>query len=103
MLTARLRPTGLICSNDLIAVGVLQEAATLGLHVPEEFSIVGFDGIAAAWTQPQLTTIEQPIAEIAATAVGALRALIDEPGRELPHYVFRPKLRERASTGRAPG
>jgi DNA-binding LacI/PurR family transcriptional regulator len=93
LLTAPLRPTGLICSNDLIAIGVLQEAATLGLHVPEELSIVGFDGIAAAWTQPQLTTIEQPIEKIAETALDALRGLIEQPDVDLPSFVFRPRLR----------
>jgi alanine racemase len=97
------RPTGLICSSDLMAIGALAEASALGLRVPEDLSIVGFDGIEAGeWTRPQLTTIEQPIAEIAATAVGALRALIDDPGRELPHYVFRPKLLARGSTAPAP-
>jgi DNA-binding LacI/PurR family transcriptional regulator len=97
------RPTGLICSSDLMAIGALTEAAALGVRVPAELSVVGFDGIeAGTWTQPQLTTIEQPIAEIAATAVGALRTMIEEPSRELPHYVFRPKLVERASTAAAP-
>ena len=93
LLTARPRPTGLICSNDLIAIGVLQEAAALGLRVPEELSIVGFDGIAAAWTQPQLTTIEQPIEKIAETALEALRGLIEQPDVDLPSFVFRPRLR----------
>jgi LacI family transcriptional regulator len=61
--------------------------------------VVGFDGTeAAAWTQPGLTTIEQPIADIATTAVGALKSLIDEPDRPLPDFVFRPRLRVRAST-----
>ncbi len=61
------RPTAVICSNDLMAIGAVQEAAALGLRVPDDLSVVGFDGIeAAAWTQPPLTTIEQPIDEIAA-------------------------------------
>jgi DNA-binding LacI/PurR family transcriptional regulator len=93
LLTARPRPTGVICSNDLVAIGVLQEAAAQGLRVPEELSVVGFDGIAAAWTQPVLTTVEQPIQEIAETALAALRGLIDEPDVELPSFVFRPRLR----------
>jgi DNA-binding LacI/PurR family transcriptional regulator len=70
--------------------------------VPDELSVVGFDGIEAGeWTQPGLTTIEQPIEEIAATAVGALQTLIDEPERQLPDYLFRPKLRIRGSTATA--
>ena len=49
-----------------MAIGALQEAAALGLAFPDDLSIVGFDGIeAAAWTQPPLTTVEQPIDEIA--------------------------------------
>jgi DNA-binding LacI/PurR family transcriptional regulator len=92
-------PTGVICSSDLMAIGVLQEAVAQGLRVPEDLSVVGFDGIeAAAWTSPALTTVEQPIEEIAETAVNALRTLIDEPDKPLPNYSFRPRLRMREST-----
>jgi DNA-binding LacI/PurR family transcriptional regulator len=88
------RPTGVICSSDLMAIGVIQEAAVLGLHVPEDLSVVGFDGIdAASWTQPPLTTVVQPIDEIARTAVSALREQVDEPVARQPSYVFRPRLR----------
>src|SRR5438093_2797562 len=94
-------PTGVICSSDLMAIGVLQEAAALGLRVPDDLSVVGFDGIdACAWTTPPLTTIEQPIGEIAQTAVTALQTLLDEPGRELPQFLFSPRLVVRGSTGR---
>ena len=92
-------PTAVICSSDLMAIGVLNEAVQRGLRVPEDLSIVGFDGVdAAEWTYPLLTTVEQPIAEIAETAVTALTTLIDEPDRPLPHYVFRPRLRVAGST-----
>jgi DNA-binding LacI/PurR family transcriptional regulator len=92
-------PTGVICSSDLMAIGVLQEAAAQGLHVPDDLSVVGFDGIeATAWTSPPLTTVEQPIDEIAETAVNALRTLIAEPEKPLPDYSFRPRLRVRRST-----
>jgi DNA-binding LacI/PurR family transcriptional regulator len=95
-------PTGVICSSDLMAIGVLQEAAAQGLRVPDDLSIVGFDGIdAAAWTSPPLTTVEQPIEEIAETAVNALRTLIAEPEKPLPDYSFRPRLRVRGSTAAA--
>jgi DNA-binding LacI/PurR family transcriptional regulator len=93
------RPTAVICSSDLMAIGVLQEAAAAGLRVPEDLSVVGFDGIdATAWTQPALTTIEQPVADIAETAVNALKSLMTEPDRPLPNFLFRPQLRVRAST-----
>ena len=97
------RPSGVICSSDLMAIGVLREARELGLDVPVDLSVVGFDGIdAARWVDPPLTTIEQPIDELAEQAVGALRTLIGEPGRALPSYVFRGKLREGGTTAPPP-
>ena len=88
------RPTGVICSSDLMAIGAMQEASSQGQRVPDDLSVVGFDGIdAATWTQPMLTTIEQPIEEIARTAVAALRAQVEHPARRQPSYVFRPRLR----------
>jgi DNA-binding LacI/PurR family transcriptional regulator len=93
------RPTGVICSSDLMAIGVVQEAGVLGLRVPEDLSVVGFDGIAAAtWTEPPLTTVEQPIDEIARTAVASLTTR--EPERRQPSYVFRPRLRVRGTTAK---
>jgi DNA-binding LacI/PurR family transcriptional regulator len=92
-------PTGVICSSDLMAIGVLQEASARGLRVPDDLSVVGFDGIEATrWTTPQLTTVEQPIEEIAETAVNALKSLIEEPGKPLPDFSFRPQLAVRGST-----
>jgi len=102
LLTRPERPTGIICSNDLMAIGVLKAAGELGVSVPQDVSVVGFDGIeAAAWTYPPLTTVEQPIGEIAQTAVDSLRILIEDP-RPLPNSYFRPNLRVRQSTGPAP-
>jgi DNA-binding LacI/PurR family transcriptional regulator len=93
------RPTAVICSSDLMAIGAMQEAAAHGLRVPEDLSVVGFDGIdAASWTQPPLTTVEQPIDEIARTAVAALRSQVEEPGERQPSYVFRPRLRVGGTT-----
>ena len=92
-------PTGVICSSDLMAIGVLQEAASRGLRVPDDLSVVGFDGIdATRWTNPPLTTVEQPIEEIAETAVNALRSLIEDPAKPLPDFSFRPQLAVRGST-----
>jgi len=92
-------PTGVMCSNDLMAIGVLQEAAALGLRVPEDLSVVGFDGIEATeWTQPALTTIEQPIDVIAKTAIAALNTQIDNPGQVPANYVFRPRLKPGGTT-----
>ena len=96
-------PTGVICSNDLMAIGVLQEAVARGLRVPDELSVVGFDGIdAGGWTQPPLTTIEQPIDVIAKTAIAALSSELDDPDLALANYVFRPRLRLGGTTAAPP-
>src|SRR6476659_2555575 len=80
LLTHAPEATGVICSNDLMAIGVLRDALARGLRVPDDLSVVGFDGIDAAdWTSPRLTTVEQPIQEIAETAVNVLQTLIAEP------------------------
>lgn len=77
-----------------MAIGAMQEAERLGLRVPDDLSVVAFDGIdAATWTQPPRTTVEQPIDEIAETAIAALKRQIEAPGQTRPSYVFRPRLR----------
>jgi DNA-binding LacI/PurR family transcriptional regulator len=92
-------PTGVICSSDVIAIGVLQEARAQGLRVPEDLSVVGFDGIdATRWVEPTLTTIEQPIAAIASTAVELLQSVVAEPETFRPRVLLQPKLREGRST-----
>lgn len=94
-------PTAVICSSDIMAIGALIEARSRGLDVPGDLSIVGFDGIeAVTWTDPPLTTVVQPIPEIAETAVEALWMTLEEPGRHIPSFLFRPTLRPGASAGR---
>jgi len=64
------RPTALIAFNDLMAVGALAEARSLGLQVPAELSITGFDDIPIAQdVQPELTTVRVPAAEVGALAM----------------------------------
>ena len=93
-------PTGVICSSDMMAIGALHEAARRAVRVPDDLSIVGFDGIEATkWSVPELSTVEQPIAQIAETAVVTLQTLIETPTRQLPNSYFRPVLRKRASSG----
>jgi DNA-binding LacI/PurR family transcriptional regulator len=93
-------PTAVICSSDVMAIGALHEAARRGLRVPDDLSIVGFDGIdATKWSVPELTTVEQPITQIADTAVRTLQTLIESPGMRLPNSYYRPELRVRASSG----
>ena len=96
-------PTAVICSSDLMAIGALREALARGLRVPKDVSIVGFDGIeAAAWIDPPLTTVEQPILDIARTAVTTLRSLISGGDGAMPDVQYRPRLRVGGSTAAPP-
>ncbi len=56
------KPTGILAMSDMAAIGVMSAAKAAGLRVPEDLSVVGFDDLAiAAWTNPALTTVRQPI------------------------------------------
>jgi DNA-binding LacI/PurR family transcriptional regulator len=63
------RPTAIITGNDLQALGVYQAAREARLHIPEDLSVVGFDDLPVArWVGPPLTTVRQPLAEMAMAA-----------------------------------
>jgi len=63
-------PTAIVCSTDQLAIGVLHEAASRGLRVPDDISVTGFDDLPmAAFTVPALTTVRMPVREMAARAV----------------------------------
>ncbi|PZE86745.1 GrpB family protein [Curtobacterium sp. MCBD17_032] len=69
LLAADPRPTAIVTGNDLQALGVLDAARASGLRVPEDLSVVGFDDVAPArWARPALTTIRQPLREMAERA-----------------------------------
>ncbi|WP_110707502.1 LacI family DNA-binding transcriptional regulator [Salinicola sp. CR57] len=62
-------PTALFCSNDLLAASVIAELATLGLRVPDDLSVCGFDGMAfGALMVPSLASVHQPSTEIGSQA-----------------------------------
>jgi LacI family transcriptional regulator len=63
------RPTAIFAGNDLQALGVYQAAREARLHIPEDLSVVGFDDLPAAqWVGPPLTTIRQPLVDMATAA-----------------------------------
>ena len=69
------RPTAVLAMSDEMAVGVIDAARELGLRVPEDVSVTGFDDTVTAWTsEPPLTTVHQPHAEKGAAAVRMLLA-----------------------------
>jgi LacI family transcriptional regulator len=72
-------------ANDLSAVQTMRTAAELGLRVPADVSVAGFDNIPdSALTMPPLTTVDQSIQALGDAAVHTLLALIDDPGRNDP-------------------
>ena len=77
----------LICANDLMAIGAIDCARNeLGLAVPGDLSIVGFDGVApATWSSYQLSTIRQPVRRMTEAAVSMLIERIEDP--DLPPEV----------------
>ena len=98
-------PTGVVCSTDNLAVGVLHAASDLGIRIPEDLSVVGFDDIPlTSYTVPPLTTVRMPIAEMSGVAARlAMDELTDEESAELHAYVAVPTLVVRESTGGVPG
>lgn len=67
------RPTAIFAGNDLQALGVYQAARERRLHIPEDLSVVGFDDLPVArWVGPPLTTVRQPLIEMAQTAAELL-------------------------------
>lgn len=64
------RPTAIFAGSDMQALGVLRAARELGIDVPRELSVVGYDDLPlAAWVGPSLTTVNQPLTDMAETAV----------------------------------
>ncbi|MDY7100534.1 MAG: LacI family DNA-binding transcriptional regulator [Actinomycetota bacterium] len=78
MLTGPDRPTAVFAANDLSAIETMAVARSLGLRVPEDLSVVGFDNIPeSALSEPSLTTVDQSIHQMGAEAIRALVSLID--------------------------
>jgi LacI family transcriptional regulator len=93
------RPTALFCCNDLLAIGAIQAAKELGLKVPGELSVVGFDNtILATVTDPQLTTVAQPIEQMGKQAVNLLMQDFVEYQSMKNRIVVLPELVVRQST-----
>lgn len=71
------RPTAIFAANDLAALGAIEAARRLGLRVPDDLSIIGFDdGLLARTASPPLTTVRQPFYDMGIAAASALNDLI---------------------------
>jgi LacI family transcriptional regulator len=98
-LPAARRPTAAFCANDLLALGLLQQCVSLGLRVPEDLAIVGYDDIefAAAAAVP-LTSVRQPRQLLGRTAAKLLLDESSNPDHEHQRVTFTPELVVRTST-----
>jgi DNA-binding LacI/PurR family transcriptional regulator len=98
------RPTAIFAAGDQMAIGALRALAEAGLRVPDDMSVVGFDDIeAASFITPQLTTIRQPLSEIASRAFALLLDLLESRHHKGQRQVTLPaQLMIRGSTS-APG
>jgi LacI family transcriptional regulator len=93
------RPTAVVASNDLSAIGALGVIHNAGLRVPDDISLIGFDDIAFAnWTQPPLTTVILSRTQLAVTAFAALEALIRKEDGSQTDYTIPTHLVMRKST-----
>jgi LacI family transcriptional regulator len=93
------RPTAIFAGNDLQALGVYQAARELRLHIPEDLSVVGFDDLPVAqWVGPPLTTIRQPLVDMATAAAEMVVAMAGGEQPAQPRIELSTELIVREST-----
>jgi LacI family transcriptional regulator len=98
LLASEPQPTAIFAANDASAIETIAVAKALGLTVPGDLSVVGFDNVPeSALCEPPLTTVEQPIQRMGEEAVRLLLALIDDPTGPPAQVVLPTRLVERAS------
>jgi LacI family transcriptional regulator len=92
-------PNAVVCANDLIALGVLQAFRALGIRVPQDVAVTGYDDSTfASVVEPHLTSVRQPLGPLGQEAVRFITSAIESPG--LPHRELRllPELVVRGSS-----
>lgn len=90
--------TLILAADDVVAIGAMKALDELGLEIPADISIVGFDNI--PWStvvKPELTTINQPVSAIGSEAVALLVSKISNPGQPVKKIVLAVELIERDS------
>jgi DNA-binding LacI/PurR family transcriptional regulator len=95
--------TALFAFNDISAIGAIQALRESGKRVPEDVSVIGFDDIqSAAYQNPALTTVRQPLRQMGVTAAETLLARINSPRpmEYVPEIVVKPELIVRSTTMR---
>lgn len=102
LIRARCPSTAYVGVNDMLAIGLLAGLQQSGLQVPTEVSVMGIDGIyLGAYVSPGLTTVRQPMQDIAAAAVDHVLSRMNEPRIDSRVSIFPPSLVLRGSAGPA--
>jgi DNA-binding LacI/PurR family transcriptional regulator len=82
------RPTGVICSSDQQAAGLYEAARERDIRIPSELSVIGFDDtVLSRYLSPALTTVHQPLAEMAAEAIRIVQQLAVDPDAQLARHI----------------
>ena len=98
--TRAVRPTALFVTSDAQAHGAMRTCSQLGLRIPQDVSIVSFDGTRSArYTQPALTTMRQPVREMGRAIVELLIARVSSPALTPSSLTFRTNLVVGGTTG----
>jgi len=104
LMSLRRPPTAICFSNDQMAIGALRAAHDLGIRVPRDLSITGYDDIRyASFTTPALTTVRQHIETVGDRVAELLLERMEGGRREPRRIVLAPELVVRASSGPVPG
>ncbi|WP_077328835.1 LacI family DNA-binding transcriptional regulator [Virgibacillus siamensis] len=104
LLTGNPEVDGLFAGNDLMGAGVLNAAASLGISIPDDLAVIGFDGISISKIiTPALTTMAQPIYEIGTRAAELLITQISSENPTIKNETLDVQLIERQSTGERAG
>jgi LacI family transcriptional regulator len=100
LLEADPAPTAVFCANDVLALGALNEATRLGVRVPEDLTVVGFDDISmSSMARFNLTTVHTDLDQLVADAADLLLKRIDKRGRAVRRIVQQPELVLRGTHG----
>lgn len=102
LLSLPIPPTAIVAGNDNIAIAVMETARELGISVPHQLSVVGFDDISASsQVTPKLTTLRQPLQAIGECAADLLMARLNNEQRDTNVVLLAPELIVRGSTAEA--
>jgi LacI family transcriptional regulator len=101
LLSQQKPPTAIFAASDMQAVGVLEAAKDLGIPIPEQLSVIGFDGIEVSELL-EISTVRQPMLEMGEVGAARLVELIDDSVKTPELIRFDTKLVERRTTGPVP-